>query len=129
MSRSVLVAVLATAVLALGAGGAALAGVAPGYPQSHYCPSFGLGSGSVRDRFQVTVLKGNVSCRTARRVLRDFLSGKGRLHGPPGGPLSEDSWTLDGGWSCGHGAGGGACIHGGPNYKVARQFISANAEP
>jgi hypothetical protein len=129
MSRLLPVAVIATAVLALGAGATALAGVVPGYPHSHHCPSFELGSGTFRDRFQVTVLKGNVSCPTARRVLRDFLSGKGKLHGPPDGPLSEQSWTLDGGWSCGHGAGGGACIHGGASYKVAKQFITANAEP
>jgi hypothetical protein len=128
MWRPVPVAGLVAGVLALGAAGA-LAGVVPGYPHSHYCRSFELGSGTFRDSFQVTVLKGNVACPTARRVLRDFLSGKGKLHGPPGGPQSEDSWTLDGGWSCGHGAGGGACIHGGVNYKVAKQFIEADAQP
>jgi hypothetical protein len=117
--------VATTVVLALGASSGALAGVVPGYPKSYRCPSFKL-SGS---RFRVTVLKGNVRCRRARRVLRDFLGGKGTLHGPPGGPSVEQSWTLDGGWKCGHGAGGGACTYGGRNYKVAKKFIEADIQP
>lgn len=125
MSRLVLLTIAASTVLALSVTGLALAGVVPGYPHSHYCPSVELGS----TRYQVTVLKGNVRCRKARRVLRDFLNGKGKMHGPPGGPASEQTWTLDGGWKCGHGAGGGACIHGGANYKVAKQFIEAVYQP
>jgi hypothetical protein len=62
-------------------------------------------------------------------VLRDFLNGKGTLHGPPGGPAVAQSWTLDGGWKCGHGAGGGACIYGGRNYKVAKKYIEADFQP
>jgi len=112
-------------VLAFGTAGLAAAGVVRGYPDSHYCPSFKLGGA----KYEVTVLKGNVRCQTARRVLRDFLRGKGTMHGPPGGPAFKQYWTLDGGWKCGHGAGGGACIRGGRNYKVAKQFIEADYEP
>jgi hypothetical protein len=84
-----------------------------------------LDSGS----YQVTVLKGHVRCGTARRALRDFLNGKGTLHGPPNGPQVDQYWTLDGGWRCGHGTGGVACIHGGSNYKVAPDFIEADFSP
>jgi hypothetical protein len=108
-----------------GMGGVAFAGVVPGYPYSHNCPSVKL-SGF---RYDVTVLKGNVGCQTARTVLKDFLSGKGKMHGNPNGPAYQQTWTLDGGWSCGHGAGGGACIKGGSNYKNARQFINGYASP
>jgi hypothetical protein len=79
--------------------------------------------------FYVTVYKDPVVCRTARPVLRDFLNGKGTRHGPANGPLADQYWTLDGGWRCGHGAGGGACIHGGSNYKLARDFIEADSAP
>lgn len=119
-----LLAVAAATLLAVGAAGSALAGVVPGYPHSHYCPSFKLD----RAKYQVTVLKGHVRCRTARRVLRDFLNGGGTMHGPPSGPAADQYWTLPGGWKCGHGAGGGGCIRGGRNYKVAKQFIEADFE-
>jgi hypothetical protein len=76
--------------------------------------------------FTVTIEKGNVSCSTARKVLEAFMSGKGTEHGPPDGPQADQTWTVDG-WSCGHGAGGGACIHGGANYRVARDQIVAQA--
>jgi len=76
--------------------------------------------------FTVTIDKGNVSCSTARKVLRAVLSGKGTEHGPTDGPQADQSWTVDG-WSCGHGAGGGACIYGGANYRVARDPIVAQA--
>lgn len=112
-------------VCAVGASG----GVVTGYAHSYRCGTFRLTSGGYVRRYQVTVLKGAVSCLTARRVLRDFERGKGTLHGPPGGPSSQQSWTLDGGWSCGRGAGGGACIRGGANWRVARQFIEADFAP
>lgn len=70
-------------------------------------------------KFSATVLRGTVKCGAARRVLKDFLSGKGRMHGPPNGPAYKQTWTVDG-WTCGHGTGGGACIHGGKTYKTAR---------
>lgn len=110
------------AVTAVGPASFALAGVVRGYPRSHYCPSFKLDGA----RYRVTVLKGDVRCSVARKVFRDFISGKGKLHGPSGGPASSQSWTLDSGWSCGRGAGGGACIRGGKNYKVAPRFIEAD---
>ena len=75
-------------------------------------------------RFTVTVLRGKVTCATARHVLGDFLSGKGKMHGPPTGPAYEQTWTVDG-WSCGHGTGSGACIRGGKTYKTARDWIEA----
>lgn len=58
-------------------------------------------------RLSVTIVRGTVGCRTADRVLRAFLSGRGNLPGPANGPSCEQTWTLDC-WSCGHGAGGGA---------------------
>ena len=84
------------------------------------CPSFTL-SGYV---FAVKIEKGGVTCSTARKVLRAFLSGRGKLHGPPNGPAYKQTWTLYG-WSCGHGAGGGGCIRHGSNYKNARDYILA----
>lgn len=126
--RLLLAAVVAAAVLGTCAA-AASGGVVRGYPHSYRCGTFKLSDGGYVTLFRVTVLKGSVKCLTARHVLRDFESGRGTLHGPPSGPISEQSWTLDGGWSCGRGAGGGACIRGGSNYKVARQFIEADAVP
>lgn len=124
------VAVLAAAVCVLCVpAGAALGGVVRGYPHSHRCAGFRLTTDGYVVRYRVTVLRGTVRCSSARRVLRDFLRGKGTLHGPPGGPAYKQSWTLDGGWSCGHGAGGGACIRGGRNFKIARQYIEADAIP
>lgn len=58
--------------------------------------------------YHVTVYRGHVRCRTARRVMRAFLSGHGRMHGPKEGPAYKQYWTRDG-WKCGHGAGGGGC--------------------
>jgi hypothetical protein len=87
----------------------------------------GCGTFRAQDvKFDATVLRGSVSCAIARHVLRDFFSGKGKMHGPPNGPAYEQSWTVDG-WSCGHGAGGGACIRGGKTYKTARDWIEAQA--
>lgn len=77
--------------------------------------------------FSVTVLRGPVRCSRARHVLRNFLLGSGKMHGPPNGPAAEQTWTL-GRWTCGHGAGGGACIRGGRTYKTARNWIEAVIE-
>jgi hypothetical protein len=59
-------------------------------------------------RFHVTVERGRVGCRTARKVLRAFFSGEGHMHGPKNGPSARQYWTLYG-WGCGYGTGGGAC--------------------
>jgi hypothetical protein len=75
-------------------------------------------------KFSATILRGEVRCRKARRVLRALLSGRGRLHGPRTGPMSEQTWTVDG-WRCSYGAGGAACIHRGRTYKTARAWIAA----
>lgn len=77
--------------------------------------------------FAVTVLRGPVRCHVARHVLRRFMTGKGKMHGPPGGPVLSQWWSVDG-WKCGHGAGGGACIRGGKTYKTARNWIEAQVE-
>ena len=76
--------------------------------------------------FRVTIEKGRASCQTATRVLKGFLSGHGTLHGPRNGPAYKQSYTLDG-WTCGYGAGGGACIRGGKTYLTARDQILAEA--
>lgn len=76
--------------------------------------------------FNVTVLRGSVTFKVARHVLSDFVHGKGTEHGPPNGPAYQQTWSVDG-WSCGHGAGGGACIQHGATYKNARDWIEAAA--
>jgi hypothetical protein len=78
--------------------------------------------------FSATRLRGSVTCRRTRHILRDFFDGKGTMHGPPNGPAYKQWWSVDG-WRCGYGAGGGACIHGGKSYKTARDWIEALAKP
>lgn len=36
--------------------------------------------------FSATVLRGSVTCRRTRQVLKDFFDGMGTMHGPPNGP-------------------------------------------
>jgi hypothetical protein len=74
------------------------------------------------ERFRVSIKRGRVTCHTARKVLRRFLSGHGKQHGD--GTTANTYWQL-GHWRCAHGAGGGGCIRHGHNYKSARDFISA----
>jgi hypothetical protein len=76
-------------------------------------------------RFEATVMKGRVTCRTARKVLRAFMSGKGHKHGS--GPEVNLTWTVYG-WTCAHGTGGGGCIRHGSNYKNARDYIIAQQD-
>jgi hypothetical protein len=77
--------------------------------------------------FSATVLRGQVTCKTARHFLSDFFHGKGTLHGPPNGPAYKQTWAVDS-WKCGYGAGGGACIRHGATYKNARDWIEALAK-
>ena len=77
-------------------------------------------------RYRVTIEKGHVTCHTARKVLRAFLSGHGKMHGPTDGPAYKQYWTLYG-WRCGHGAGGGGCIRHGKSYTTARDYIVAES--
>jgi hypothetical protein len=78
--------------------------------------------------FNVSILRGpEVKCSTADSVLHDFLSGKGKLHGPANGPAYLQTWILPHGWRCGHGTGGGACIRGGSTFKSAHDYILAQA--
>jgi hypothetical protein len=72
-------------------------------------------------RWDVTIENGGVSCRTARKVLRAFLHGKGRMHGPRNGPASDQYWTLYG-WKCGNGAGAVGC-----NRHHFRDYILAES--
>jgi hypothetical protein len=41
-------------------------------------------------------------------VIRAFLHGKGRMHGPKDGPAYQQYWTLRG-WRCGNAAGAVGC--------------------
>ena len=116
---------LVVVAIAVASTAVASAGVVPGYPHSYRCGTFKSGG----DRFRATVLKGHVRCQTARRVLRDFFNGKGKMHGPSSGPAYLQYWTLDGGWKCGHGAGGGACIRGGATSHTAPNFIEGDVVP
>jgi hypothetical protein len=68
----------------------------------------------------VKIVRGRVNCAEARKVLGAFLNGKGTRHG--GGSSATTYWTLYG-WRCGHGAGGGACIRHGSDYRTARDYI------
>src|SRR3954468_14237820 len=52
--------------------------------------------------YDVTIERGHVPCRAARKVLRAFMNGKGRQHGS--GPEADKTWPLSG-WTCGHGTG------------------------
>lgn len=73
-------------------------------------------------RFTATVVRGHVTCRAARKVLRAFMSGRGKKHGS--GPEANLTWTLFG-WTCGHGTGGGGCIRHGTDASNARDYIVA----
>ncbi len=95
--------------------------------KSRYC-------GTIRAQmttFGVTVSRGRTACRTARRILDDFLRGKGQMHGPASGPSYLQWWAV-GGWRCGYGAGGGGCSHHGARIIAqqlasTRVFVSTNA--
>lgn len=72
--------------------------------------------------YRVTIERGPVTCRRARRVLGVFLSGGGKQHG--NGSTATTYWTLLG-WTCARGAGGGGCFRGGSSYRNARDLIGA----
>jgi hypothetical protein len=72
----------------------------------------------------VTIERGRVNCQRARQVFRTFFSGKGQMHGPPGGPAYLQTWTV-GKWTCGYGAGGGGCTRDGSNSTNSRDYILA----
>jgi hypothetical protein len=71
-------------------------------------------------RFRVTIDRGHVRCRTARRVVRRFFRGDGERHGGPSS--AETYWTI-GEWRCGSGAGGVGCIRQGKTWDRARDRI------
>jgi hypothetical protein len=67
---------------------------------------------------KVTVVKGEVSCPEARRVLQAlYVGNRGRPHCDQGGEVCDRASTyyvIDG-WKCGTGAGGGGCSKGNQN--------------
>jgi hypothetical protein len=83
----------------------------PSTAQAHTraCPQFTVTVSGERSIENLTVTRGPVSCRDAEKVAHDFAAGRGIEHGT--GPEANRSWTVDG-WTCGHGAGGGACRSG-----------------
>lgn len=72
-------------------------------------------------KFGATVSRGSVACRTARKVLKAFVSGKGHRHGPANGPAYLQTWTVYG-WTCGHGTGGGACVRNHNRDRILAQI-------
>ena len=114
--RVKVVVIILAAVAAMGAVPTA------GSAREHECPQFRANGVS----FNAIVLRGRPRCPVVDRVLRIFMSGGGRMHGPPNGPAYRQSWTVEG-WRCGHGTGGGACIRGGRTYRTAREWIEAQA--
>jgi hypothetical protein len=120
-----LIALIAAVLITLPAA-TALASDPPVHSAKHRsCGHFRAGKG-YKIRFHVTIERGHVRCRTARRVLRKFMNGGGRMHGPRDGPAYRQYWTI-GRWRCGHGAGGGACVRHGKNYRTARDYIAAQS--
>jgi len=72
----------------------------------HRCPAISVTGATV----QVSVSRGHVSCRLARKVLYDFWHGRGRYHG-----LRDvgRSYTIVDGWRCPNiSAGSSSCSHG-----------------
>jgi hypothetical protein len=66
--------------------------------------------------------KGSVSCRSARKLMRQFLvQHKGTKHGGPYG--YNTYWTL-GRWKCRAGAGGGGCTRNHPKAGVQGVWTS-----
>lgn len=107
--------------------GASAMAVPTGHPDGATASRAARACGSFRLqglRFHVTVQRGPVRCRTARRVLRRFLAGGGVKHGGPSS--AQTYWTL-GRWKCGTGAGGGGCIRGGRTFRTARDRIIAQS--
>jgi hypothetical protein len=67
--------------------------------------------------------KGSVSCRSARKRMRQFLvQHKGTKHGGPCG--YNTYWTL-GHWMCAAGAGGGGCTRKNPKARVQGVWTSS----
>jgi hypothetical protein len=123
VARRAVACVIAAGALAAGGIVAAPVGASGSVGSARSCQPFRLDG----VRYHVTIEKGRVTCHTARMVLRAFLSGQGKLHGPTHGPAYKQYWTLYG-WRCGHGAGGGGCIRRGKSYTTARDYILAESE-
>ncbi len=102
-----------------------LAALPASAPAARSCGSFRVHGVS----YKVQVLRGGVPCSEAAKTMKAFLSGQGVEHGGRNAPEYKRTWTLPGGWRCGHGTGGGACIRDGANYVVAKDWIKAETGP
>ena len=123
MRKFVVTVVVGTAV-ATGGASAAMGTVAAASASTGAEAHAARGCGSVGGRgrrWQVTIDSGRVTCGTARKILRAFLHGKGRMHGPRNGPAADQYWTLYG-WKCGNGAGAVGC-----NRHHFRDYIYAES--
>ena len=122
--RTRVIGLMATAAVAVGVPGAAWADHPPS-ARAHAAAAHSCGSvKGAGHTWPVTIDRGRVSCRAARKVLRAFIHGKGRFHGPKHGPAAKQYWTLYG-WRCARGAGAVDCIRHGRNYGSARDYIYA----
>jgi hypothetical protein len=69
----------------------------------------------------VTVTRGDTACSEARKVLAEFVDGKGTTH-----PAGRNSYWTVGSWRClPTASGGGACTRGGTNPRTAHESIEA----
>jgi hypothetical protein len=124
--RTSIIGFIAVAAIAVGVAGAAWAQTAsaPAHmAATHSCASV-AGAGHT---WAVTVDRGFVSCRAARKVLRAFIHGKGSFHGPKNGPAHKQYWALYG-WRCGRGNGAVDCIRHGHSFGTARDYIYAESQ-
>jgi hypothetical protein len=71
-------------------------------------------------KVKVTIDRGRVTCRTARKTVRRFYNGDRTKHG---GPSNAETWWEVGRWRCGLGAGGMACNRHGTDWDDARDRL------
>ena len=105
--RIVVVTVAATSLLAVSAGPAAST---PNYdwPGMKKCGTFRAG-------YRIWVYAKGISCRTARKIQKEFWLGPARRKVIHNGGSGASGWvTLKRypGWRCGSGSGGGGCRKG-----------------
>jgi hypothetical protein len=75
--------------------------------------------GSFVKTYRIEVSKqGKIPCRSARLMVKDLLSGRGRVrHGKPGAALPYYTLARWPGWKCRAATGGGACAKGSQRVK------------
>jgi hypothetical protein len=75
--------------------------------------------------YRVYVEKGSTACTVARKLLHDFLDGKGTRHQ---GRDTESTYVLLRGWKCQYGALSGACYRPArAGYRNAAALVDAQA--